>query len=71
MENVENTAILRLEVFVEYVAKANGKIGIVSTDYDEVFEWVKQWRACHCDEKAVSVECRGGSRWVAAMVPWR
>ena len=71
MENVNNTAFLKLEVFVEYVAKVNGKVEIVSRDYDTVLEWVKQWRACHYDKSAVRMECRGGSRWVTAMVSWK
>lgn len=71
MENVSNTAFLRLEVYVEYVVKLHGKIEIVSQDYDTCLEWVKQWRACHRDKTAVRMECRGGSRWVAAMVSWR
>ena len=71
MENVNNTTLLRLEVFVEYVAKVNGKIEIVSQDYDTVLEWVKQWRACHNDKSAVRMECRGGSRWVTAVASWR
>ena len=71
MEKVSNTEFLKLEVFVEYVAKVNGKIEIVSRDYDTVLEWVKQWRTCHNDKSAVRMECRGGSRWVAAIAPWR
>lgn len=71
MENVCNTAILKMEVFVEYVAKVHGKIEIVSRDYDTVLEWVKQWCACHRDKSAVRMECRGGSRWVTTMVLWR
>ena len=71
MEKANNTDLLKLEVFVEYVAKVNGKIEIVSRDYNTVLEWVKQWRACHNDKSAVSMECRGGSRWVTAIAPWR
>ena len=71
MENANNTGFLELEVFVEYVAKVNGKIEIVSRDYDTVLEWVKQWRACHCCKSAVRMECRGGSRWVAKVKTWR
>lgn len=71
MENVNNTAFVRLEVYVEYVVKLHGKIEIVSQDYDTCLEWVKQWRACHRDKSAVRMECRGGSRWVTAMVSWK
>ena len=71
MEKVNNTDLLKLEVFVEYVAKVNGKIEIVSRDYDTVLEWVKQWRACHNDKSAIRMECRGGSRWVVVIAPWR
>lgn len=71
MENVSNTAFLKLEVFVEYVAKVNGKIEIVSKDYDVVLKWVKQWRDSHYDKSAVRMECRGGYRWVTTMVSWR
>ena len=71
MENVNNTAFLRLEVYVEYVVKLHGKIEIVSQDYDTCLEWVKQWRACHYDKTAVCMECRGGSRWVTAVVSWK
>lgn len=71
MENVNNTAFLRLEVYVEYVVKLHGKIEIVSQDYDTCLEWVKKWRACHHDKSAVRMECRGGSRWVTAMVSWK
>lgn len=71
MENVSNTAFLRLEVYVEYVVKLHGKIEIVSQDYDTCLEWVKQWRACHHDKSAVRMECRGGSRWVSALVSWK
>ena len=71
MENVSNTAFLRLEAYVEYVVKLHGKIEIVSQDYDTCLEWVKQWRACHHDKTAVRMECRGGSRWVTAMVSWK
>lgn len=71
MENVNNTAFLKLEVFVEYVAKVNEKIEIVSRDYDTVLEWVKQWRATHNDKSDVRMECRGGSRWATAIVSWR
>lgn len=71
MENVKSTEILKLEVFVEYVAKVNGKIEIVSKDYDVVLRWIERWRACHYDKKAVRMECRGGSRWVAAMKSWK
>lgn len=71
MENVNNTAFLRLEVYVEYVVKLHGKIEIVSQDYDTCLEWVKQWRASHHNKSAVRMECRGGSRWVTAMVSWR
>ena len=53
MENVNNNTFLKLEVFVEYVAKVNGKIEIVSSDYDTVLKWVKEWRACHHDKGAV------------------
>lgn len=71
MNNVNNTAFLRLEVYVEYVVKLHGKIEIVSQDYDTCLEWVKQWCACHHDKSAVRMECRGGSRWVTAMVSWK
>lgn len=71
MENVNNTALLRLEVYVEYVVKLHGKIEIVSQDYNTCLEWVKQWRACHNDKSAVRMECRGGSRWVTAIVSWK
>ena len=71
MEKVNNTDLLKLEVFVEYVAKVNGKIEIVSRDYDTVLKWVKQWRACHYDKSAVRMECRGGSRWVIAMMSYK
>lgn len=71
MENVNNTAFLKLEVFVEYVAKVHGKIEIVSRDYDTVLEWVKQWRACHHNKSDVRMECCGGSRWVVAEKSWK
>jgi hypothetical protein len=71
MENVNNTAFLKLEVFVEYVAKVNGKVEIVSKDYDIVFEWIKEWRSRHYDNSAVRMECRGGSRWVATVKSWK
>lgn len=53
---------------MEYVVKLHGKIEIVSQDYDTCLEWVKQWRATHHDKSAVRMECRGGSRWVTAML---
>lgn len=71
MEKVSNTASIKLEIFVEYVAKVNGKIEIVSQDYDTVLEWVNQWRSCHYNKSAVRMECRGGSRWVTGIVSWK